>query len=78
MLSLKPCIKLYLHDICRDLDICWEDYLTQLDYEFPMIKYIEDYKEVTLYVEVLLYFVELGLKEYRTILKDLTWIIKNE
>ena len=78
MLSLKPCIRLYLLDICKDFNICWEDYLTQLDYEFPMIKYMENYKEVTLYVEVLLYFVELGLNEYRTIYKDLTWIIKNE
>ena len=78
MLSLKPCIQLYLQDICKDYKICFEDYLTQLDYEFPMIKYIDNYKEVTLYAEIFLYFVDLGLAEYRVILNDLKWIIKNE
>lgn len=78
MLSLHPHIKLYLIDICKDFNICWEDYLIQLDYEFPLFKFMDNYKGVVLYVEIFLYFVELGLNEYRTILKDLIWIIKNE
>ena len=70
-------VALYLKHICRDYSISWEDYTAQLDYEFPMFKYVVT-KETVFYVEVLLYFVELGLKEYRTILTDLKWIIKNE
>ena len=71
--KMSPKIETYLKMVCIDLDIDWEDYKAQWEYEIPLAWALPPFVGF-MYSDIFLAFLDLDLWLYRKISKDIDTI----
>ena len=76
--QINPQIEKYMKMVCNFLDIDWEDYWAQLNFEFPLFWAAPNQFISSTFADVLLAFLDLDLGLYRKIGKDIDRIAQGD